>query len=125
MLLWVLILVLFGALLAWRGEAMPKRLLATVLAVQVQHRDRLSRPSSLLTSNPFARVIPAAVRGQGAEPALAGSLVSRSIRRCSIWAMSAFRSPSPSPSPRSLMGASIAAWARWVRPWTLAGLDAS
>jgi cytochrome c-type biogenesis protein CcmF len=48
---------------------MPKRLLATVLAVQVQHRDRLSRPSSLLTSNPFARVIPAAVRGQGAEPA--------------------------------------------------------
>ena len=34
MMLWVLILTLFAALVAWRGGGMPERLLARVLSVQ-------------------------------------------------------------------------------------------
>ena len=45
---------------------------------------------------------------------------SPSIRRCFTSAMSASPLPSPLPSPRLIEGRIDAAWARWVRPWTLA-----
>ena len=45
---------------------------------------------------------------------------SPSIRRCSISAMSASRSASPSAVAALIEGRIDAAWARWVRPWTLA-----
>ena len=44
---------------------------------------------------------------------------SPSIRRCSISAMSASRSASPSAVAALIEGRIDAAWARWVRPWTL------
>ena len=67
MMLWLLILVLFSAMVALFGTSIPPSLKATVLAVQAW------------ISTPCCRIS-----------------VSRSIRRCFISAMSASRSASPS-----------------------------
>jgi cytochrome c-type biogenesis protein CcmF len=53
----------------------------------------------LFTSNPFNRLDPAPPEGNDLNPLLQDP-ASRSIRRCSTWAMSASRSPSPLPSRR-------------------------
>ena len=99
MLLWVLILALFGALVAAFGGNLP-RLKALVLAVQALDRRAPPGSSSSLTSNPFLRLVAGAVRGPRSQPGAAGHRRSRSIRRCSTSAMSASRSRSPSPSRR-------------------------
>ncbi|MDP4594334.1 MAG: cytochrome c biogenesis protein CcsA, partial [Beijerinckiaceae bacterium] len=56
MLLWILILVLFGALVAVFARRMPKDLLAAVLAVQAWVSSAFIL-FVLLTSNPFARLL--------------------------------------------------------------------
>ena len=60
MLLWVLILALFAALVAIFGRALPKSLLATVLAVQGWIAAAFLA-FIVATSNPFARLEPAPV----------------------------------------------------------------
>ncbi|MBB6483166.1 heme lyase CcmF/NrfE family subunit [Rhizobium lusitanum] len=118
MMLWLLILVLFSALVALFGRNLPDTLRANVLAVQ-------SWISSaflvfiLLTSNPFIRLDPAPAEGKDLNPVLQDiglaihppllylGYVGFSV--CFSFAVAAL-----------LEGRIDAAWARWVRPWTLA-----
>ncbi len=118
MLLWVLILALFGASVGYFGSNLPPGFRARVLSVQAA----LSLAFVLfilLTSNPFARLLPPPAEGQGLnpilqDPALAfhppflyvgyvGFSMAFSFAVAALWE-----------------GRIDAAWARWVRPWTLA-----
>ncbi len=117
MLLWVLILALFGALVAAFGRNLPDRLKALVLAVQgwIAFAFLLF---ILLTSNPFLRLIPAPAEGRDLNPVLQDiglaihpPLLYLGYVGCSIsfaFAIAAL-----------IDGRIDAAWARWVRPWTL------
>ncbi len=98
MLLWVLILALFGAVVALARNSVPPTLRANTLGVQAAIT-AVFLLFILTTSNPFARLNPAPMEGRDLNPLLQDP-ASRSIRRCSISAMSASRSPSPSPSRR-------------------------
>lgn len=118
MMLWLLILALFSAFVALFGLNLPDVLRANVLAVQ-------SWISSaflvfiLLTSNPFIRLNPAPAEGKDLNPVLQDiglaihppllylGYVGFSV--CFSFAVAAL-----------LEGRIDAAWARWVRPWTLA-----
>jgi len=118
MMLWLLILALFSAMVTLFGRNLPDTLRANVLAVQ-------SWISSaflifiLLTSNPFIRLNPAPAEGKDLNPVLQDiglaihppllylGYVGFSV--CFSFAVAAL-----------LEGRIDAAWARWVRPWTLA-----
>ena len=118
MLLWVLILTFFGALVAAFGRNLPATLRANVLAIQ-----GLIGAAFFLfiiaTSNPFVRVDPAPIEGMDLNPILQDvglaihppllylGYVGFSI--CFSFAIAAL-----------IEGRIDAAWARWVRPWTLA-----
>ena len=95
MLLWVLILSLFGALVALFGTNLPATLKANVLAVQAWIASAFYL-FILITSNPFLR-LPMRRSRAAISTRSCRTWASRSIRRCSISAMSAsrFRSPSP------------------------------
>jgi cytochrome c-type biogenesis protein CcmF len=118
MLLWVLILGIFGGAVAIFGKNLPKTLLARTLAVQGLIGAAFLA-FILFTSNPFIRLDPAPLNGNGLNPLL--------------------QDPGLATHPPFLymgyVGFSIAfsfaiaaliegkvepAWARWVRPWTLA-----
>ena len=118
MLLWVFILTLFGAAVAGFGNNLPPALRARVLAVQgVIGVGFLT--FILLTSNPFLRLSPAPADGAGLNPILQDpglafhppmlylGYVGFSISFC--FAIAAL-----------IEGRVDPAWARWVRPWTLA-----
>jgi cytochrome c-type biogenesis protein CcmF len=118
MVLWVLILALFGAAIATFGRNLPPALRARVLAVQ-----GMIGFAFLLfvvaTSNPFLRLDPAPVDGNGLNPILQDpglafhppflylGYVGFSV--AFAFAVAAL-----------IEGRVDAAWARWVRPWTLA-----
>ena len=98
MLLWVLILALFGAMVAWFGRGLPLGLRARALAVQAMIGVAFIA-FILFTSNPFDRLDPAPLDGTDLNPSCRIS-ASQSIRRFSISAMWASRWRSPSRSPR-------------------------
>src|SRR5882672_11244919 len=118
MLLWVFMLALFGAAVALFGRNLPPSLRARVLAVQAMIGVGFLL-FILLTSNPFARLIPAPLDGNGLNPILQDrglafhppclylGYVGFSISFC--FAVAAL-----------IEGRVDPAWARWVRPWTLA-----
>jgi cytochrome c-type biogenesis protein CcmF len=118
MLLWVLMLALFGAAVAVFGTNLPYPLKGYVLGVQGAIAVAFCL-FILLTSNPFARMAEPAFEGRGLnpvlqDPALAihppflyGGYVGLSI--AFSFAIAAL-----------ITGRIDAAWARWVRPWTLA-----
>ena len=118
MLLWLLILVFFSALVAFFGRNLPDTLHANVLAVQAWITTAFTL-FILLTSNPFARLNPAPAEGQDLNPILQDpglavhppllylGYVGFSV--CFSFAVAAL-----------IDGRIDAAWARWVRPWTLA-----
>ncbi len=118
MLLWVLILALFGALVAAFGGNLPATLKANVLAVQ----SWIAAAFYLFilgTSNPFLRLPQAPYEGRDLNPILQDiglavhpPLLYLGYVGCSIsfsFAIAAL-----------IEGRIDAAWARWVRPWTLA-----
>ena len=117
MLLWVLILTLFGALAAWFGGNLPPTLRARVLAVQSAIAVAFFA-FILFTSNPFVRMAIPPFNGQDLNPLLQDpglafhppflylGYVGLSI--CFSFAVAAL-----------IEGRVDAAWARWVRPWTL------
>ena len=69
LLLWIVILALFAALLAWRGHSMPLALKVRTLAVQGMVSVGFLA-FSLFTSNPFERLSPAPLDGAGLNPVL-------------------------------------------------------
>ena len=118
LLLWVLILALFGASAAWFGGNLPPRLRARVLAVQSSVGVAFYA-FILFTSNPFLRLELPPFNGQDLNPLLQDPglafhppflyLGYVGLSMAFSFAVAAL-----------IEGRVDAAWARWVRPWTLA-----
>jgi cytochrome c-type biogenesis protein CcmF len=117
MLLWALVLAVFSALIGTFAGNLPPRLRANVLGVQGLIA-AIFILFILTTSNPFLRLEIAPAQGQGLNPvlqdiglALHPPLLYLGYVGCSVafsFAVAAL-----------LEGRIDAAWARWVRPWTL------
>lgn len=118
MLLWVLVLAIFSALIAGFAGNLPARLRANVLGMQGLTAG-IFILFVLLTSNPFLRIQIPPGEGRGLNPvlqdiglALHPPLLYLGYVGCSVafsFAVAAL-----------IEGRIDAAWARWVRPWTLA-----
>jgi cytochrome c-type biogenesis protein CcmF len=118
MLLWVLILALFGALVALFGNNLPATLKSHVLAVQSWIACAFYL-FILLTSNPFARLAPAPFEGRDLNPILQD--IGLAIHPPLLYLGYVGLSIAFSFAVAALLEGRIdAAWARWVRPWTLA-----
>ncbi|MCV6584661.1 MAG: heme lyase CcmF/NrfE family subunit [Marinibacterium sp.] len=118
MLLWVLIVSLFGAMAAWFGGNLPPTLKARVLAVQGAIGVAFFA-FILFTSNPFLRLAVPPFDGQDLNPLLQDPglafhppflyLGYVGLSMAFSFAVAAL-----------IEGRVDAAWGRWVRPWTLA-----
>ncbi len=118
MLLWVLILALFGAAVALFGSNLPVTLKANVLGVQACVAVAFFL-FILFTSNPFDRVDPAPFEGRGLNPILQDPALA--FHPPFLYAGYVGFSMAFSFAIAALIEGRIdAAWARWVRPWTLA-----
>src|SRR6516165_5687494 len=118
MLLWVLILTLFGALVAGFGRNMPESFKACVLAVQAWIAVAFYL-FILLTSNPFLRLAPAPFEGRDLNPVLQD--IGLAVHPPMLYLGYVGLSITFSFAMAALIEGRInAAWARWVRPWTLA-----
>jgi cytochrome c-type biogenesis protein CcmF len=118
MLLWVLILSLFAALVAVFGRALPKSLFATVLAVQGWIASAFLA-FIVATSNPFARLEQAPVEGRDLNPILQD--VGLAIHPPLLYLGYVGFSIAFAFAVAALIDGRVdSAWARWVRPWTLA-----
>jgi cytochrome c-type biogenesis protein CcmF len=118
MLLWVLILGLFGAAVALYGRNLPATLRANVLGVQASIAIAFLL-FMLFTSNPFERVDPAPFEGRGLNPILQDPALA--FHPPFLYAGYVGFSMAFSFAVAALIEGRIdAAWARWVRPWTLA-----
>ena len=117
MLLWVLILSVFGALVAAFGVNLPATLKAHVLAVQSWVAVAFYL-FILLTSNPFLRMAQAPLEGRDLNPILQD--LGLAIHPPLLYLGYVGFSISFSFAIAALIEGRIdAAWARWVRPWTL------
>jgi len=117
MLLWVLILSLFGALVALFGGNLPARLKANVLAVQSSIAVAFVL-FILVTSNPFLRITEPPLEGRDLNPILQDPGLA--IHPPLLYLGYVGLSISFSFAIAALIDGRIdAAWARWVRPWTL------
>lgn len=118
MLLWVLMLVLFGAAVAVFGHRLPQTLRANVLAVQGAVAVAFML-FILLTSNPFSRLAPAPAEGLGLNPILQDPALA--FHPPFLYAGYVGFSIAFAFAIAALVEGRVdAAWARWVRPWTLA-----
>ena len=117
MVLWVLILTLFGALVAVFGSNIPERLRAAALAVQAWVSIAFLL-FILATSNPFLRLVPAPGEGRDLNPILQdpGLAIHPPLLYTGYVGFSIAFSFAVA---ALLLGRIDAAWARWVRPWTL------
>ena len=118
LLLWVLILAIFGAAVAAFGKSLPPSLVGRVISIQAAIGFGFLILLIFL-SNPFARISPTPIDGNGLNPLLQDpglafhppflylGYVGFSI--AFSFAIAAL-----------IEGKVDAAWARWVRPWTLA-----
>ena len=115
--LWVWILALYGAGVALLGRNLPPPFRARVLAVQgLIGLGFLA--FMLFTSNPFERLAPAPLDGQGFNPLLQDPALAAhppmlyagyvGLSMAYAFAIAAL-----------IEGRVDASWARWVRPWTL------
>ena len=117
MLLWVLILSAFGALVALFGANLPARLRANALAVQSLIAVAFIL-FILITSNPFLRIANAPLEGRDLNPILQDPGLA--IHPPLLYLGYVGLSISFSFAIAALIDGRIdAAWARWVRPWTL------
>ncbi len=118
MLLWVLILALFGAAVALFGDNLPATLKGNVLAVQASISVAFLL-FLLLTSNPFERLPIAPSDGRGLNPILQDPALA--FHPPFLYVGYVGFSIAFSFAIAALIEGRIdAAWARWVRPWTLA-----
>ena len=118
MLLWVLILALFGATAAWFGQNLPMKLKARVIGVQGLLGVAFLA-FILFTSNPFLRMEIPPFDGQDLNPLLQDPGLA--FHPPFLYLGYVGLSMSFSFAVAALLEGRIdAAWARWVRPWTLA-----
>ena len=118
MVLWVLILALFGAAVALFGSNLPLTLKSRVLAVQGSIGAAFLL-FILATSNPFQRLDPTPIEGLGLNPILQDPALS--FHPPFLYAGYVGLSIAFSFAVAALIEGRVdAAWARWVRPWTLA-----
>jgi cytochrome c-type biogenesis protein CcmF len=118
MLLWVLILSLFGALVALFGSNLPVTLKANVLSAQSWVATAFYL-FILVTSNPFLRLAEAPPEGRDLNPILQD--IGLAIHPPLLYLGYVGFSITFSFAVAALIEGRIdAAWARWVRPWTLA-----
>ena len=118
MLLWVLILTLFGAMVAGFGRNLPMGLKARALSVQAMIGAAFLA-FILFTSNPFERLIPAPLDGRDLNPLLQD--IGLAIHPPFLYLGYVGLSMAFSFAVAALIEGRVdAAWARWVRPWTLA-----
>ena len=118
LLLWVLILTLFGAAVALFGGNLPPGLRARALAVQglISVGFLLF---TLFTSNPFERMIPPPLEGDGLNPLLQDPGLA--FHPPFLYLGYVGFSMAFSFAVAALIEGRVdPAWARWVRPWTLA-----
>ena len=117
MLLWVLILTVYGAAVAVFGGNLPDRLRARVLAVQAWISIGFLA-FSLFTSNPFARVSPPPLDGNDLNPLLQDPGLA--FHPPMLYLGYVGLSMAFSFAVAALIEGRVdAAWGRWVRPWTL------
>ena len=117
MVLWVLILSLYGALVALFGGNLPDALRARVLAVQASIGVAFLG-FILFTSNPFLRLDPAPFEGRGLNPLLQDPGLA--FHPPFLYAGYVGLSMAFSFAVAALIEGRVdASWARWVRPWTL------
>ena len=118
LLLWVLILSLFGACAAWFGGNLPPTLRARVLSVQGLISVAFLA-FMLLTSNPFVRLAIPPLDGNDLNPLLQDPGLA--FHPPFLYLGYVGLSMSFSFAIAALIEGRVdAAWARWVRPWTLA-----
>ena len=118
MLLWELILTIYAATVALLGENLPAGLRARALSVQSMISFGFLL-FILLTSNPFLRLDPVPLNGNGLNPLLQdpGLAFHPPILYLGYVGFSMAFSFSIA---ALIEGKVDAAWARWVRPWSLA-----
>ncbi|MEM6616007.1 MAG: heme lyase CcmF/NrfE family subunit [Pseudomonadota bacterium] len=117
MVLWILILVLFSALVAAYGANLPTELRTTVLSVQSWVTAAFLL-FVLMTSNPFNRIVPAPFEGNDLNPLLQD--IGLAAHPPLLYLGYVGYSITFSFAVAALiLGRIDAAWARWVRPWAL------
>ncbi len=115
--LWISILVAFGAMVAAFGRRLPSDLLTLVLATQSLLTAAFAG-FTLFTSNPFERVFPAPLEGNDLNPVLQD--IGLAIHPPLLYAGYVGFSICFSFAIAALISGRIdQAWARWVRPWTM------
>ncbi len=118
MLLWVFILASFGGAVAIFGDNLPPTLKARVLAVQGSIGFAFLL-FIVVASNPFARLNPVPIEGNGLNPVLQDPALA--FHPPFLYAGYVGLSVAFSFAIAALIDGKVdAAWARWVRPWTLA-----
>jgi cytochrome c-type biogenesis protein CcmF len=118
MMLWVLILTLFGAAVAWFGDNLPPALKARVLSVQAMIGAGFFL-FILFTSDPFQRLANPPLDGNGLNPILQDPGLA--FHPPMLYLGYVGFSVAFSFAVAALIEGRVdAAWARWVRPWTLA-----
>lgn len=118
LLLWVTILAVFGATVAAFGSRLPDSLRARTLAVQGMIGAGFIA-FILFTSNPFLRLDPVPIQGQGLNPLLQDPGLAFHPPMLYLGYVG-FSMAFSFAVAALLEGRVDAAWARWVRPWTLA-----
>jgi cytochrome c-type biogenesis protein CcmF len=117
MLLWVLILVVFAALIAIFGVNLPAPLKARVLAIQGMIATAFLA-FLVFTSNPFERLLNPPLDGTGMNPILQDPGLA--IHPPCLYMGYVGFSVAFSFAVAALVEGKVdAAWARWVRPWVL------
>ncbi len=117
MLLWVMIMAVFGAAIVWFGQTLPAGLRARAIAVQGLVGAGFTA-FLIFTSNPFARLSPAPLDGAGLNPLLQDPGLA--FHPPFLYLGYVGFSVAFSFAVAALIEGRVdAMWARWVRPWVL------
>jgi len=118
MILWVFVLAFFGCTVAWFGGNLRATLRARALAIQGLV-GAVFLAFILFTSNPFWRLVPAPVEGNGLNPILQDPGLAFHPPMLYLGYVG-FAMTFSFAVAALIEGRVDPAWARWVRPWTLA-----